>query len=164
MMRVGHGYDVHQLVAGRDLVIGGVEIPHAKGLLGHSDADVLIHAICDACLGAAGLGDLGRHFPDTDPQYKNIDSRILLRKVRETLASRGWKIGNVDSTVVAQQPKLAPYLSQMISNIAADLELAPEQVNIKATTTEKLGFTGREEGIAAHAVVLLQCATEIQSD
>lgn len=156
MMRVGHGYDVHELVAGRDLIIGGVNIPHAKGLLGHSDADVLIHAICDACLGAAGLGDLGRHFPDTDVQYKNIDSRILLRRVRETLVERGWTINNVDSTVVAQQPKLAPHLSQMVLNIAADLGISPERINIKATTTEKLGFAGREEGIAAHAVVLLE--------
>lgn len=156
MMRVGHGYDVHQLVAGRDLIIGGVKIPHAKGLLGHSDADVLIHAICDACLGAAGLGDLGRHFPDTDTQYKNIDSRILLRRVRETLVERGWTINNVDSTVVAQQPKLASHLPQMVLNIAADLGTSPERVNIKATTTETLGFAGREEGIAAHAVVLLE--------
>jgi 2-C-methyl-D-erythritol 2,4-cyclodiphosphate synthase len=155
MMRVGHGYDVHQLVAGRDLIIGGVKIPHAKGLLGHSDADVLIHAICDACLGAAGMGDIGRHFPDTDTQYKNIDSRILLRRVRATLVERGWTISNVDSTVVAQQPKLASHLPQMVLNIAADLGIPPEHVNIKATTTEGLGFAGREEGIAAHAVVLL---------
>lgn len=156
MMRIGHGYDVHPLVAGRDLVLGGVKIPHNKGLHGHSDADVLIHAICDACLGAAGLGDIGKHFPDTDAQYKNIDSRVLLRKVKETLASRGWKIGNVDSTLVAQAPRLAPHLPQMTQNIAADLGIAPDRVNVKASTTEKLGFAGREEGIAAHAVVLLE--------
>jgi len=155
MIRIGHGYDVHQLVAGRDLILGGVKIPHSKGLHGHSDADVLIHAICDACLGAAGLGDIGRHFPDTDAQYKNIDSRKLLRKVKEAIAERGWKISNIDSTIVAQAPRIAPHLPQMIQNIAADLGIAPESVNIKATTTEKLGFAGREEGIAAHAVVLL---------
>ena len=156
MIRIGHGYDVHPLVAGRDLILGGVKIPHSKGLHGHSDADVLIHAICDACLGAAGLGDIGQHFPDTDAQYKNIDSRKLLRKVKEAIAERGWKIANVDSTIVAQAPRLAPHLPQMIQNIAADLGIAPESVNIKATTTEKLGFAGREEGIAAHAVVLLE--------
>ena len=155
-MRIGHGYDVHPLVAGRDLVLGGVKIPHAKGLRGHSDADVLIHAICDACLGAAGLGDLGKHFPDTDAQYKNIDSRVLLRKVKDALASRGWKTANVDSTLVAQAPRLAPHIPQMIQNIAADLGIAPDCVNVKATTTEKLGFAGREEGIAAHAVVLVE--------
>jgi 2-C-methyl-D-erythritol 2,4-cyclodiphosphate synthase len=155
-MRIGHGYDVHPLVAGRDLILGGVKIPHAKGLHGHSDADVLIHAICDACLGAASLGDIGKHFPDADAQYKNIDSRVLLRKVKETLAGRGWKIANVDSTLVAQAPRLAPHLPQMIQNIAADLGIAPDCVNVKATTTEKLGFAGREEGIAAHAVVLLK--------
>ena len=154
-MRIGHGYDVHQLVAGRDLILGGVKIPHAKGLLGHSDADVLIHAVCDACLGAAGLGDIGRHFPDTDAQYKNIDSRILLRKVCASLKQRRWKVENIDSTIIAQAPKLAQYLTIMAQNIAADLEIVPERVNVKATTTEKLGFAGREEGIVAHAVVLL---------
>jgi len=154
-MRIGHGYDVHQLVAGRDLVIGGVKIPHAKGLLGHSDADVLIHAICDACLGAAGLGDIGRHFPDTDPKYKNADSRALLREVGERLKASGYRVGNVDSTVVAQAPKLSPYIDQMVANIAADLGVSNVQVNVKAKTTERLGFTGREEGIAAYAVVLL---------
>lgn len=154
-MRIGHGYDVHPLVAGRDLILGGVKIPHAKGLHGHSDADVLIHAICDACLGAAGLGDIGRHFPDTDPHYKNIDSRKLLRKIREAIAERGWRIANVDSTIVAQAPRVGPYLPQMIENIAADLDVPADSINIKATTTEKLGFAGREEGIAAHAVVLL---------
>ena len=156
MIRIGHGYDVHQLVAGRDLILGGVKIPHSKGLHGHSDADVLIHAICDACLGAAGLGDIGQHFPDTDALYKNIDSRKLLRKVKEAIAERGWKISNVDSTIVAQAPRIAPHLPQMIQNIAADLSIPQESVNIKATTTEKLGFAGREEGIAAHAVVLLE--------
>jgi len=155
-MRIGHGYDVHPLVAGRDLILGGVKIPHGKGLHGHSDADVLIHAICDACLGAAGLGDLGRHFPDNDPQYKNIHSRKLLRKVKEAISERGLKVGNIDCTLVAQAPRLAPHLPQMIQHIAADLGIAPECVNIKATSTEKLGFTGREEGIAAHAVALLE--------
>lgn len=155
-MRIGHGYDVHRLVAGRDLILGGVKIPHDKGLLGHSDADALIHAVCDACLGAAGLGDLGHHFPDTDKQYKNIDSRVLLRKVSEQLQQRGFKVANVDSTIVAQAPKLAPHIEQMATNIAADLGVARGQVNVKATTTERLGFAGREEGIAAHAVVLLE--------
>jgi 2-C-methyl-D-erythritol 2,4-cyclodiphosphate synthase len=156
MIRIGHGYDVHQLVAGRDLILGGVKIPHSKGLHGHSDADVLIHAICDACLGAAGLGDIGQHFPDTDALYKNIDSRKLLRKVKEAIAEHGWKIANVDSTIVAQAPRIASHLPQMIQNIAADLDIPHANVNIKATTTEKLGFDGREEGIAAHAVVLLE--------
>lgn len=156
MIRVGHGYDVHPLVAGRDLILGGVKIQHAKGLHGHSDADVLIHAVCDACLGAAGLGDIGRHFPDSDPQYKDIDSRKLLRRVREALAERGWKVANVDSTIVAQAPRVGPYLPQMAQNISADLGIPAESVNIKATTTEKLGFAGREEGIATHAVVLLE--------
>ena len=159
-MRIGHGYDVHPLVSGRDLILGGVKIPHSKGLHGHSDADVLIHAICDACLGAAGLGDIGRHFPDTDPQYKNIDSRKLLCKVKAAIAERGWRIANVDSTIVAQAPRIAPHLPRMIQNIAADLDIPQERVNIKATTTEKLGFAGREEGIAAHAVVLLENATQ----
>jgi 2-C-methyl-D-erythritol 2,4-cyclodiphosphate synthase len=156
MIRIGHGYDVHPLVAGRDLILGGVKIPHSKGLHGHSDADVLIHAICDACLGAAGLGDIGQHFPDTDALYKNIDSRKLLRKVKEAIVERGWNIANVDSTIVAQAPRIAPHLPQMIQNIAADLDIPQESVNIKATTTEKLGFAGREEGIAVHAVVLLE--------
>lgn len=160
MMRIGHGYDVHQLVEGRALVIGGVTIPHPKGLLGHSDADVLIHAICDACLGAAGLGDIGRHFPDSDVKYKDIDSRILLRRVGAALTAQSWRVANVDSTVIAQAPKLAPYLAQMTDNIAADLGIRPSQVNVKATTTERLGFAGREEGIAAHAVVLLERVVE----
>jgi len=156
MIRIGHGYDVHPLVAGRDLILGGVKIPHSKGLHGHSDADVLIHAICDACLGAAGLGDIGQHFPDSDALYKNIDSRKMLRKVKEAIAEHGWKIANVDSTIVAQAPRIAPHMPQMIQNIATDLDIPQESVNIKATTTEKLGFAGREEGIAAHAVVLLE--------
>jgi 2-C-methyl-D-erythritol 2,4-cyclodiphosphate synthase len=155
-MRIGHGYDVHQLVSGRELVLGGVKIPHSKGLLGHSDADALIHAICDACLGAAGLGDLGRHFPDTKAEFKDIDSRVLLRIVRDQLQQRGYRVANVDSTVIAQAPKLAPYVNQMAANIASDLAIEPDQVNVKATTTERLGFPGREEGIAAHAVVLLE--------
>ncbi len=156
MMRVGHGYDVHALVAGRDLILGGVKIPHVKGLAGHSDADALIHAVCDACLGAAGLGDIGRHFPDSDPQYKNIDSRILLRRVKDAIEAKGWKVANMDATIVAQAPKLAPYMDQMKQNLAADLGIPADGVNIKAGTTEKMGFAGREEGIAAHAVVLLQ--------
>ena len=160
MMRIGHGYDVHQLVAGRDLILGGVKIPHAKGLLGHSDADVLLHAICDACLGAAGLGDLGRHFSDTDPRYKDIDSRDLLRHVEALLDERGWRLENLDSTIIAQAPKLAPHIPAMIENIAADLGISADCVNVKATTTEKLGFAGREEGIAAHAVVLLTSIAE----
>lgn len=155
-MRVGHGYDVHQLVVGRELILGGVRIPHRLGLLGHSDADVLLHAICDACLGAAGLGDIGRHFPDSDPQYRGIDSRKLLRQVRALLEARDWRVENVDCTLVAQAPKLAPHLPQMVANIAAELAIDPAQVNVKATTTEQLGFAGREEGIAAHAVVLLE--------
>ena len=156
MMRVGHGYDVHALVAGRDLILGGVKIPHAKGLAGHSDADALIHAVCDACLGAAGLGDIGRHFPDSDLQYKDIDSRVLLRKVCDAIQLKGWKALNIDATIIAQAPKLAPYMEQMKQNLALDLGISADSVNIKAGTTEKLGFAGREEGIAAHAVVLLQ--------
>ncbi len=154
-MRIGHGYDVHQLVAGRALILGGVKIPHTTGLLGHSDADVLIHAVCDACLGAAGLGDIGRHFPDSDAQYRDIDSRILLRRVCASLKQRRLRVENIDSTLIAQAPKLAPHLIAMAQNIATDLEIAVTRVNVKATTTEKLGYTGREEGIAAHAVVLL---------
>lgn len=156
MMRIGHGYDVHALVTGRNLVLGGVKIAHAKGLAGHSDADALIHAVCDACLGAAGLGDIGRHFPDSDPQYKNIDSRILLRKVNAAIQAKGWKISNLDATLIAQAPRLAPYMEQMKLNLSSDLGVSADSVNIKASTTEKLGFAGREEGIAAHAVVLIQ--------
>ena len=154
-MRVGQGFDVHQLVEGRKLVIGGVEIPHDKGLLGHSDADVLLHAICDALLGAAALGDIGRHFSDSDAQYKDVDSRVLLREVARLVANEGFHIGNVDATIIAQAPKMAPHIEQMVQNIAADLGVTMHAVNVKATTTEKLGFTGRGEGIAAQAVVLL---------
>lgn len=155
MMRIGQGYDVHALVAGRKLILGGVTIPHAKGLDGHSDADALIHAVCDACLGAAALGDIGKHFPDTEDQYKNIDSRVLLRRVREALDAAGWTVANVDATIIAQAPRLAPHIPAMVSNIAVDLGIAPATVNVKATTTERLGFIGHEEGIAAQAVVLL---------
>ncbi len=154
-MRIGQGFDVHQLVAGRKLIIGGVDIPYDKGLLGHSDADVLLHAICDALLGAAALGDIGRHFADTDAQYKNIDSRILLREVARMVANEGFRIGNVDATIIAQAPKMAPHIPHMVENIASDLGVAMNVINVKATTTEKLGYTGRGEGIAAQAVALL---------
>jgi 2-C-methyl-D-erythritol 2,4-cyclodiphosphate synthase len=163
-MRIGHGYDVHVLASGRKLVLGGVEISHTRGLAGHSDADVLIHAVCDACLGAAGLGDIGRHFPDSDPRYRGIDSRKLLRAVKALIEAAGWRVANLDSTIVAQAPKLAPHLPAMAANLAADLGIAVSQVNVKATTTEKLGFAGREEGIAAHAVVLLAPVVEIRND
>lgn len=155
-MRIGHGYDVHQLVEGRKLILGGVELEHAKGLLGHSDADVVLHAICDAILGALGLGDIGQHFPDTDVQYAGADSRLLLRHVAGLMQKRLHEIANLDVTIVAQAPKLASSLPQMRSNIAYDLGAPVEQINLKATTTEKLGFVGREEGIEAHAVVLLE--------
>lgn len=158
MIRIGHGFDVHQLVANRKCIIGGVEIAHEKGLLGHSDADVLLHAICDALLGAAGLGDIGKHFPDTDAHYKDADSRNLLRQVVALLKQQGFKIGNIDATIIAQAPKMAPHIEQMCLNIAADCALARNCVNVKATTTEKLGFTGRGEGIAAEAVCLIQPA------
>ena len=154
-MRIGQGFDVHPLVPGRKLVIGGVEIPHSKGLQGHSDADVLLHAICDALLGAAGLGDIGRHFPDSDSRYKGIDSRDLLRQVRSKLDALGLEVLNVDATIVAQEPRMAPHMPRMIANIAADLGLAAEAVNLKATTTERLGAIGRGEGIAAQAVALI---------
>ena len=156
MLRIGHGYDVHRLVEGRRLILGGVEVPHTLGLLGHSDADVLTHAVMDALLGAAGLGDIGRHFPDTDPAYAGADSLKLLDHVVELLGARGWQVGNVDATILAQRPKLAPYLEQMRENLAARMKAALEQVNVKATTEEKLGFPGAEEGIAAHAVCLLE--------
>ena len=154
-MRIGQGFDVHQLAVGRKLIIGGVEIPFEKGLLGHSDADVLLHAICDALLGAAALGDIGRHFADSDAKYKNIDSRILLREVARMVADAGFSIANVDATIIAQAPKMAPHVEEMVRNIAADLHVAINAVNVKATTTEKLGYTGRAEGIAAQAVALL---------
>lgn len=155
-MRVGQGFDVHRLVAGRRLVIGGVEIAHDKGLLGHSDADVLLHAICDALLGAAALGDIGRHFPDTDPRYKDSDSRALLREVVRLVKEKGYAIVNVDATIVAQAPRMAPHIPRMVANIAADCAVASDAVNVKATTTESLGFTGRGEGIAAQAICLLE--------
>jgi 2-C-methyl-D-erythritol 2,4-cyclodiphosphate synthase len=155
--RVGHGFDVHQLVEGRALIIGGVKIDYARGLLGHSDADVLLHAICDALLGAAGLGDIGKHFPDSDARFKGIDSRELLRQVAAKIAAEGFAVGNVDATIIAEAPKMAPHIGAMVANIAADLGVAVSQVNVKATTTEKLGFTGRGEGIAAEAVCLLSC-------
>ena len=155
-MRIGQGFDVHQLVAGRRLVIGGVEIAHDKGLLGHSDADVLLHALCDALLGAAALGDIGRHFPDSDPAYKGIDSRELLRNVAKLLSDRGRRVVNVDATIIAEAPRMAPHIPRMVANIAADLGIEPHYVNVKATTTEKLGFTGRGEGIAAQAVCLVE--------
>ena len=155
-MRIGQGFDVHQLVPGRKLVIGGVEIAHDKGLLGHSDADVLLHAICDALLGAAALGDIGRHFPDTDPRYKGIDSRKLLREVSVLVKSKGFAVENVDSTIIAQAPRMAPHIAAMIDHIAADLGIEASRVNVKATTTEELGFAGRGEGIAAQAICLLR--------
>lgn len=154
-MRIGQGFDVHQLVAGRKLIMGGVDIPYEKGLLGHSDADVLLHAICDALLGAAALGDIGKHFADTDAKYKDIDSRILLRDVASKIKTLGYRIGNVDATIIAQAPKMAPHIPQMVANIAADLGIAINAVNVKATTTEHLGYAGRGEGIGAQAVVLL---------
>lgn len=156
MIRVGHGYDVHRLVEDRKLILGGVEIPYELGLLGHSDADVLLHAICDALLGAAGLGDIGRHFPDTEEEFHNIDSRVLLRDTVELIGKHGYRVVNVDSTVIAQRPKLAPYIEWMICNIAEDLQVDLSAVNVKATTEEKLGFTGSGEGIAAHAVCLIE--------
>jgi 2-C-methyl-D-erythritol 2,4-cyclodiphosphate synthase len=153
-MRVGQGFDVHALVPGRKLVIGGVVIPYEKGLEGHSDADVLLHAICDALLGAAGLGDIGRHFPDSDPAYRDADSRKLLREVRNRIGR--FRIVNVDATILAQEPRMAPHVAHMAANIAADLGIGPGSINIKATTTEHLGFVGRLEGIAAQAVVLIE--------
>jgi 2-C-methyl-D-erythritol 2,4-cyclodiphosphate synthase len=153
--RIGTGFDVHAFAAGRPLVIGGVTVPHDRGLLGHSVADVLLHAIGDALLGALALGDLGMHFPDSDPRYENADSRALLRHVMSLLAARGYEVGNVDATVIAQSPKLAPFIAAMRANIAADLGCEAERVSEKATTTEHLGFTGREEGIAAQAVALV---------
>jgi len=155
-MRIGQGYDVHALVEGRKLMIGGVEIPHEKGLAGHSDADVLLHAICDALLGAAALGDIGRHFPDSDPQYSEVDSRELLRATAKKVAAAGYKIVNVDSTIVAQAPRMAPHVARMTGNIAADLGIMPAAVSVKATTTENLGYIGRGEGIAAQAIALIE--------
>ena len=158
-MRIGHGYDVHRFRDGTGLVIGGVHIPHHQSLEAHSDGDVLIHALCDALLGAIGQGDIGRHFPDTDAANAGIDSRVLLRRVVRMVSDRGWVLANMDATIVAQAPKMGPHIPAMISRLASDLQVSASQVNIKATTTEKLGFTGREEGIAAHAVVLLAAPT-----
>lgn len=155
-MRVGQGFDVHALVEGRKLMMGGVEIPYHLGLAGHSDADVLLHAVCDALLGAAGLGDIGRHFPDSDPRYKGIDSRKLLKEVLRLVALKGFHVVNVDATIIAQAPRMAAHIPQMEANIAADLGMEPEFVNVKATTTERLGYTGRGEGIAAQAICLLR--------
>jgi len=155
-MRIGQGFDVHPLVAGRKLVIGGVEIAHDKGLLGHSDADVLLHAICDALLGAAALGDIGRHFPDSDARFRGIDSRKLLREVTALLKAGGFLVRNVDATIIAEAPRMAPHIASMVANIAADLGIDAGRVNVKATTTEKLGFTGRGEGIAAQAICLIE--------
>ena len=155
-MRIGHGYDVHRLVPGRDLILGGVKIPYELGLDGHSDADVLLHAVSDALLGAAGLGDIGRHFPDTDPKYKGADSLVLLNIMGQKVAQKGYRVSNIDVTMIAQKPKLKDYISRMEENIASALGLDPERVNVKATTEEKLGFTGTGEGMACHAVCLLE--------
>ncbi|HDZ16109.1 MAG TPA: 2-C-methyl-D-erythritol 2,4-cyclodiphosphate synthase [Methylophaga aminisulfidivorans] len=157
-MRIGHGYDVHRFLENTPLIIGGVTVPHTHGLEAHSDGDVLIHAICDALLGAAGLWDIGHHFPDDDDAFKGIDSRVLLRRVIADLKDAGWLVGNVDSTIVAQAPKLAPHIPMMRDYLAVDMQIAPSAINIKATTTEKLGFAGRKEGIAAHAVALIRQA------
>jgi 2-C-methyl-D-erythritol 2,4-cyclodiphosphate synthase len=164
-MRIGQGCDIHALVPGRKMIIGGVHIPHSAGLLGHSDADVLLHAITDALLGAAALGDIGRHFPDTDERYRGADSRVLLRATVALLAQAGWRVGNVDATILAQQPKMAPHIPQMVANIAADLQVAEGCVNVKAKTAERLGFVGRSEGISAEAVVLLESElTDVSSE
>lgn len=154
-MRIGHGYDVHRLVEDRKLILGGVEVPHIRGLLGHSDADVLTHAVMDALLGAAGLWDIGHAFPDTDPAYKGISSLLLLERVMAMLVEKGYHVGNVDATIIAQRPKLAPYIPEMKANLARVMGVVEDRINVKATTEERLGFTGAEEGIAAHAVALL---------
>lgn len=159
-MRVGLGYDVHKLVEGRDLILGGVKIPHTLGLLGHSDADVLVHAIMDALLGAAAMGDIGKHFPDTDPEYKGADSMKLMAHVRELIEEKGYVIENIDATIIAQQPKLRPHIEQMEENIAKVLHIEKDQINVKATTEERLGFTGREEGMAAQAICSLMTLYE----
>ncbi|AIU80289.1 2-C-methyl-D-erythritol 2,4-cyclodiphosphate synthase [Bacillus velezensis] len=158
MFRIGQGFDVHQLTEGRPLIIGGIEIPYEKGLLGHSDADVLLHTVADACLGAAGEGDIGKHFPDTDPEFKDADSFKLLQHVWNIVKEKGYVLGNIDCTIIAQKPKMAPHINAMRKRIAEGLEADVSQVNVKATTTEKLGFTGRAEGIAAQATVLIQKA------
>lgn len=157
-MRIGQGFDTHALVSGRKLIVGGVEIPHEKGLAGHSDADVLLHAVCDALLGAAALGDIGTHFPDSDARYQGADSRRLLREVANLLARGGWRVVNVDATIIAEAPKMAPYIDRMRANIAADLDIAVGDVSVKAKTAEKLGFVGRGEGIAAEAIALVTWA------
>ena len=156
MFRIGQGFDVHQLTEGRPLIIGGITIPYEKGLLGHSDADVLLHTVADACLGAIGEGDIGRHFPDTDPDFKDADSAKLLEHVWQLVKDKGYELVNADCTIIAQKPKMAPYIEQMKERIAQLLEVDPEQINVKATTTEKLGFTGRGEGIASQVAVLLK--------
>ncbi|MFP7480041.1 2-C-methyl-D-erythritol 2,4-cyclodiphosphate synthase [Terribacillus saccharophilus] len=158
MFRIGQGFDVHAFAEDRPCIIGGITIPYELGLLGHSDADVLLHTIADACLGALALGDIGKHFPDTDPAFKDADSEVLLRHVWQLVKEKGYKLGNLDCTVIAQAPKMAPYIDQIRENIAGMLDAEPDQINVKATTTEQLGFTGRKEGIAAQAVVLLQQA------
>lgn len=163
-MRVGQGFDVHALVPDRKLVVGGVEIPYERGLAGHSDADVLVHAICDALIGAVGAGDIGTHFPDTDPRYKGADSRALLREVAALVAGRGYRVANVDSTIIAQAPKMVPYMPRMRENIAADLQVDPGRVNVKAKTAERLGAIGRGEGIAAEAVALIEPFPERSGD
>lgn len=155
-LRIGHGYDVHKFGGEGPIIMGGVEIAYARGLLAHSDGDVVLHAVADALLGALALGDIGRHFPDTDPAYANADSRVLLRNVFSQIEERSYQLGNLDVTIIAQSPKMAPFVKQMASNIAQDLKGEPNQINVKATTTEKLGFTGRKEGIGCHAVVLLE--------
>ena len=155
-MRIGHGYDAHRFQNDGDLILGGEKIDYEKGMLAHSDGDVVLHALCDALLGAAALGDIGKHFPDSDPKFKGIDSRFLLGHVRAKLSGLGYQTGNVDLTIIAQQPRLAPYIPAMKANIASDLEISPDDVNVKATTTEKMGFEGRGEGISTHAVVLLR--------
>jgi 2-C-methyl-D-erythritol 2,4-cyclodiphosphate synthase len=159
-IRIGQGFDVHQLVEGRELIIGGVTIPYEKGLMGHSDADVLLHAVCDALLGAAALGDIGRHFSDTDPRYKNIDSRVLLREVHRLLEESGYKVSNIDATIIAQSPKMAPYIPTMIANIAQDLQMPTLDINVKAKTAEHLGPVGRGEGIEAEVVCLITTADD----
>ena len=155
-IRVGSGIDFHRLVEGRELWLGGVLVPHSKGALGHSDADVLLHAICDAMLGALALGDIGKHFPDTDPAYKGIDSKILLKRTNELIQSKGWRVGNIDSTLCLEKPKIKPYVTQMQETIAAIVGVTIDEVSIKATTTEQMGFAGREEGLVAYATVLLE--------
>ena len=156
MYRIGNGYDVHRLIKGRKLILGGVDIPHGLGLDGHSDADVLCHALCDSLLGASAAGDLGKYFPDTDNKWKGVSSLVLLEKSGELVAERGFQISNIDTTIVAQQPKIGPHIESMTTNISETLKIDPTQINIKATTTERLGFTGREEGVAVYAVALLQ--------